>query len=291
MAMQHIAWGILVALLWGGAFVFARIGLDALPPLLFASLRFALVASVAFFVARPALPWPVLAALGLTLGVAQFGLLFLGMAEGVSPGIASFLLHNQTFFTIGLGYCFLSERLKAGQLAGIGVGAVGLALLIMSREGQAAIPGVLGVLGGALAGAIGTILLKRSGGGSMLAVVIWSGLFAPVPLFLLSLLFEGPARIQAGLEAANWATVLAVLYAAIPSTIVAYAIWGRLFQLYSASQVVPFFLLVPVCALALSAVFLGQAVTLAEGVACTLILLGLVCAVLPPRRKLAAAPS
>lgn len=291
MTMRHVGMGVLVALLWGGAFIFARIGLDALPPLLFACLRFALVALVALLVARPALPWRVLAGLGLTLGVAQFGLLFLGMSEGVSPGIASLLLHNQTFFTIGMGVVVLGERLKARQLTGMALSAVGLALLIASRDGQAALPGVLCVLGGALAGATGNILLKRAGGGDMLAIVVWSALFAPLPLLLMSLVFEGPARIAAGLAAADWSTALAVVYAAIPSTIVAYAIWGRLFQLYSAGEVMPFFLLVPVFALAMSAAFFGHSLTQTEAVACAFILLGLVCAVMPARKRPAAAHS
>ncbi len=56
------------------------IGLDRMPPLLFASLRFlfALVPAV-FFLERPPVPWRNLAAYGLLGGVGQFGLLYLAI--------------------------------------------------------------------------------------------------------------------------------------------------------------------------------------------------------------------
>ncbi|HEU5320163.1 MAG TPA: EamA family transporter, partial [Methylomirabilota bacterium] len=262
-------------------FVFVRLGLDRLPPLLFATLRFALAASFVLVVARPRLPWRVLLALGLTLGAAQFGLLFVGMAAGVAPGLASFLLHNQAFFTIGLGWWVLSERLRGRQLVGAGLGALGLGLLIASRPGHAAVFGVVCVLAGAVAAAAGNILLKRAGGADMLGVVVWSSLFAPIPLLVLSWVVEGRDRIAAGIAAADGMAVFAVFYAAVPSTIVAYAIWGKLFRLYGTSTVAPFFLLVPVVAVGLSATVLGQGITPLEAAACALILAGLACAVLP----------
>ena len=47
-----------VVAVWGTNFVVIRIGLDALPPLLFAALRFAaVVVPLIFFVKRPAVSW------------------------------------------------------------------------------------------------------------------------------------------------------------------------------------------------------------------------------------------
>jgi len=57
-------------------FVVIEIGLESFPPLLFAALRFGLVALPAvFFVPRPDVRWTVVVAVGLFICVGQFGLL------------------------------------------------------------------------------------------------------------------------------------------------------------------------------------------------------------------------
>ncbi len=88
---------------WGTNFAVIRIGLNALPPLLFASLRFTFVLlPMVFFLPRPKVRWANLAFYGLAIGLGQFGLLFIAMNGMISPGLASLVIQMQVFFTIAL---------------------------------------------------------------------------------------------------------------------------------------------------------------------------------------------
>ncbi len=63
---------ILVAVIWGLAFVATRMALDELSPALMTALRFALAAVPCLFVRRPNVSWTVLIAISATLFLGQF---------------------------------------------------------------------------------------------------------------------------------------------------------------------------------------------------------------------------
>jgi O-acetylserine/cysteine efflux transporter len=63
--LLHLLLGLAVVAVWGTNFVVIKIGLDHLPSLLFAGLRFVLaVFPMIFFLKRPPVPWSHLAAYG-----------------------------------------------------------------------------------------------------------------------------------------------------------------------------------------------------------------------------------
>ena len=87
MPRRHAALALVVAVCWAVNFVVIDIGLESFPPLLFAALRFGLIAVPAiFFVPRPDVRWPVVVAVGLFICVGQFGLLFVAMNTGLPAG-------------------------------------------------------------------------------------------------------------------------------------------------------------------------------------------------------------
>jgi O-acetylserine/cysteine efflux transporter len=82
----HSFLAVLVAVLWGFNFVAIEVGLGEFPPLLFAALRFVVIAFPAvLFVPRGTMPWRWIGAVGLAMGVFQFGFLYIGMAQGMPP--------------------------------------------------------------------------------------------------------------------------------------------------------------------------------------------------------------
>src|SRR5918997_6685330 len=118
MPRRHVAIATLVAVIWGVNFVVIHVGLDSFPPLLFAGLRFSLVALALPFVPRPGVPIKYVVAVGVFLSAGQFGLLFVGIDQGMPAGLASLVLQLQAAFTVGLAVIFLGERPKRSQLAG-----------------------------------------------------------------------------------------------------------------------------------------------------------------------------
>ena len=127
LSLKHFLLALAVVAVWGTNFVVIKLALGHMPPLLFATLRFAVVLLPAvFFVPRPAVGWGNLAAYGLLIGVGQFGLLFVAMNGHISPGLASLVIQVQVFFTIGLAMMMAGESLQRVQWVALALGAAGL---------------------------------------------------------------------------------------------------------------------------------------------------------------------
>src|SRR5258708_24987455 len=130
MPRRHAVLALVVAVCWAVNFVVIEIGLESFPPLLFAALRFGLVALPAvFFVPRPDVRWTVVVAVGLFICVGQFGLLFVAMNIGLPAGLASVIAPLQPLFTISVSVAALAERPSARQIPRACIALAGLIVL------------------------------------------------------------------------------------------------------------------------------------------------------------------
>jgi O-acetylserine/cysteine efflux transporter len=248
-----------VVAVWGTNFVVIRLGLDALPPLLFAALRFTLAAfPLVFFVKRPQVPWRDLALFGLFIGVGQFGLLFIAIDGYIPPGIASLIVQTQVVFTIALAMRGTGERLAPVQYAALALALAGVAVILAHTGGSTTLTGVLLVIGAAFAWSLGNMVQRRVGKVDVLGFIVWSSLFAILPLFALAFLFEGTAAITAALAAATPTVWAAVLWQSVGNTMFGYGAWGWLLARYPAGTVAPMALLIPVFGMGSAALFLGE---------------------------------
>ena len=248
-----------VVAVWGTNFVVIRLGLDALPPLLFAALRFTLAAlPLVFFIKRPAVPWRDLVLYGLFIGVGQFGLLFIAIDGLIAPGLASLVVQVQVVFTIGLAMRGTGERLTAVQYAALALAVAGVGIILAHTGGTTTPLGVALVIGAAFGWSLGNMVTRRAGRVDMLAFMVWSSLFAIVPLFALAFAFEGSARIGAALAAAGPTVWAVVAWQTVGNTLFGYGAWGWLMARYPASSVAPMALLVPVFGMGSAALFLGE---------------------------------
>jgi O-acetylserine/cysteine efflux transporter len=289
MPIGHVLLGVLIALIWAANFIAVRLGLDAgMPPVLLTGLRFLAVAMLLPLVRRP-LGWPSMLGLTLALGLGQYGLSTLSVAAGLSPGIAPLAMQTQVFFTMGLGAFLLGERPNRRSVFGASVAGFGIALLAVNRGAGAGAPPLLGLalaLAAALSWAFGNLVLRRIGKGvSALAVAIWIAAIAALPLLALSWVLEGsPVTALRGLRAPAMAAGV-VLYTAVGSTVTATAVWTWLLSRHPAGRVAPLSLLVPVFAMSLAALLLGEHFAMSELLAAGIVLAGLVISLLPyPRR-------
>ena len=277
MSPREIALAVIVAAIWGFNFVPMRWGVAEVPPLLLTGLRyfFAAVPAV-FFVRRPAVGLKLLVAYGLAIGVCQFGLLFIALKLGMPAGLASIVMQLQAFFTVLLAVLLFGENLKPANIIGGAVAFAGIATIAADKIGSAALVPLLITIISALFWGTGNILAKRAGRIDMLSFVVWLSLVAPVPLFLLSLLIEGPEAVPFALAHISWVGAGSILFMAYAATIFGYAVWGMLLARHPANTVSAFSLLVPVAGLAAAAIFLRETVTPVEIAGSTLVLVGLV---------------
>src|SRR6266403_367707 len=100
MKPYDVCLAVMVAVIWGLAFVASRIALDEFSPALMTTLRFAIAAVPCLFVRKPAISWPLLAAISVTLFLGQFLAQAYGIAHGVPVGLCSVIVQSQALFTI-----------------------------------------------------------------------------------------------------------------------------------------------------------------------------------------------
>jgi len=113
----------------------------------------------------------------------------------------------------------------------------------------------------------------------MLGFVVWSALFAPVPLFVLSMLIEGtqfgiPPSMPSAL--AIWS----ILYLAYPTTVLAFTAWVFLLQHHNAAAVTPFALLIPIFGMGSTAIVFGEQLSSTTLIGSAIVFVGLSIAVL-----------
>lgn len=268
-------------ILWGLNFNAIKLGLGNIPPLLLAALRFIVVCVPAiFFLPKPPVAWRWLIALGLTLNVGQFAFLFLGIKLGMPAGMSSLIHQSQAFFTLLIAVLFIGERLHWNNLVGLIVAAVGMVVIALQQgSGMTAVSFWITLIGAASWGAGNVIMRKATQDAppfSMLALVVWAGAVAILPLVLLSLCLEGFAAWKTAWHSLNWVSIASIVYLAYFSTLCGYGLWGKLLSRYSASVVSPLALLVPVVGMSSAALMLGEKFSGWQLAGALLVMVGLV---------------
>lgn len=273
---RDLGLALFVVAIWGSNFTVAHWGLRVMGPFTLACWRFVFAALPAIiFLRRPAASWARLASFGGTLGLGQFGLLYLAMRHDITPALASIVIQMQAFFTAAMASLLAREPLPRRTIVALAVAALGLAL-IAGEAGTAATPVGLGlVLVAALSWASCNMIARAAGTSDMLAFMAWSSLFAVPPLATLAWLVEGGAALAMPLRHPTWLIVFVIFWQSAANTLVGYGIWNALLQRYPAALVAPMSLLVPVVATALAWALLGEALPPWKLAACALVLAGL----------------
>lgn len=293
MRARHVLLATLIAAIWGFNFVVIEVGLDSFPPLLFAALRFVAAAVPAvFFLKRPPVAVRWLFIVGLTLGVGQFGLLFIGMHLGMPAGLSSLVLQTQALFTILFAGVLLRERLSPIQAAGMVVAFGGVTLIGLDfGEGSPMSGFVLCVLGASMWG-LANVAMRRMNQTTeqpidALAFMVWMSLVPPLPLLALSMIFEGPADGLRALQHLSLTGAGALAYIAYLSTLVGFGLWGWLMRRYEAGTVAMYSLLVPPFGIGSAVLVLGEHVSGLRLFAAALIIGGVAIGSIRRRRAIA----
>lgn len=287
MTRTHQLFALIVTLIWGTNFVFIRYGLDELPPFLFATLRFILVAiPLIFFLKKPNVSWALIAAYGVLLGFGQFGLLFYAMQSDISPGLASLVIQIQVFFSIIFAIFLFKESVLRVQWLALIISFSGIALIASKVGGQNTLFGLVLVLLAAMSWALANMVVKKAGKIDIIAFIAYSSLFAVPVLAVMSLYFEGWNTIKTSLQSASMTSVFVVLWQTIGNTLIGYGLWNFLLSRYSAATVTPWALLVPVSGMAASYFMLDEPMPAWKLIAAFLVLLGLVLNIYVSTRRL-----
>lgn len=283
-AMSAADWAklLLLGAIWGGSFFFARIAVAEMHPLTLVMFRVLIAAAALhiYLVAhgpsfRLALPMAgSFFLLALINNVLPFSLIFAGQTV-MGAGLAAVLNSTTPFWTILIANAVTSdEKLSLNKVAGVLLGIAGVAVMVG--------PGVVASLGGPVWAKFALIGASLS----YAFALVFSRRFKLVPPAIVAtgqltastiimvpvvLLWSGPSGLFAG-SAPVWAAVFAL---ALLSTAFAYILYFGIIGSAGATNASLVTLIVPVSAILLGFVFLGERLELFEVAGMLLIGLGL----------------
>lgn len=249
---------VLVAIIWGLAFVASRIALDEFSPELMTALRFTVAAVPCLFIRKPDIAWSLLIAISFTLFLGQFLSQAYGIAHGVPVGLTSVIVQSQALFTIGFAAIAFGERPTPMQTLGVAIAAIGLLMICGTVGYDFSVAAFAVLMISPVSFAVGNLLLRGARGAPMFDLFAWLCLASAVPLFALAVIADGPAPTFHSLVHMSLTGLLCMVALGGVSTSIAYWLWGRLLRDYPAAQVVPFALLVPFVGSAASSAVFGE---------------------------------
>ena len=269
-SMSAIDWALLVFLsvLWGGSFYFAKIAVAEIPPLTLALGRVGIAAAVLTIVARlvsapfPSSPavWFQLALMAAFNNAVPFVLLFWGQIH-ISIGLASILNATAPLFGVIVAHLLTKDdRLNAGRIIGLAAGFVGVVVLVgpdLLKELGADVWAELACLAAACSYALGAVLTRRVRGLSAMTVASGQLTMSTVLLLPVVLMFSRPSSLLS----ASAPALAGMIALALLSSALAYLIYFRLIARAGATNALLSTFLIPVSAIIIGIVLLGESLS------------------------------
>jgi O-acetylserine/cysteine efflux transporter len=264
---------LLVVAIWGTNFVVMKNTGDEIPPfrLDFFRFFFTLVPAV-FFIKKPDVSLKNLAAYGVSIGVVQFGFLYIAVNGNISAGLASLVVQSQVLFTIALSTFINKEKISQYQILALIMAVTGLVVIGMHTDQTTTLFGLFLTLMAAVGWTIGNLVSKQAVGVNALSYIVWAAMFSTPILFFMTLYFEGADSFILNIYSMRWETWVGVLWQGWASTIFCFSVWSWLLGKYSTATVSPFALLIPVFGMLSSAMFLGESLPFWKIAAATLVI-------------------
>lgn len=283
--MNARIWAMLVALsvLWGGSFFFVAVAVREIPPLTLVTLRVAIAAAALLIVLRAlgiALPRTravALACLGMGLlnNALPFALIVWAQ-QHVASGLASILNATTPLFAVLVAHALTEEKATPARLAGVATGFAGVVLMLgpdMLRGLTAAGWAATAILGGTLSYALAGIWGRRfrALGVPPLGAAAGQTVASTALMLPLALVLDAPWTLQRP----SGAALLATLGLGLLSTALAYWLYFRILEAAGPVNLLLVTLLIPVTAILLGTLVLGEALTVRQLLGMTTIAAGL----------------
>ena len=263
--MKVLAWLILCAI-WGTTWLFIKVGLEDIPPLTFAALRFVLAVGViggVIFWKKIPLPgsssqWKLLAITGVLQFTINYSLVFWSEVY-ISSGLAAVLQAMIPVFGLVLAWFYLpEEKITLVKVVALVIGICGVAVVFIEQlrvNSFMAFAASLGIVVGAYAAAHASILTKAKGGGIHPASLVFGQMVCgTLPIIIIALLKEGnPFK-----HSYSGITIFCILYLSIFGTIITFWIYYWLLSRIESTKAMTIALVTPLIAVICGSIFLGE---------------------------------
>ncbi|HEV2765960.1 MAG TPA: EamA family transporter [Pyrinomonadaceae bacterium] len=260
---------VVLCLIWGSTWLFIKLGLEDLPPLTFAGIRFViavLILSALVLARREPLPkngrdWGLMALTGVLAFSMNYGLLFWG-EQHVSSGLAALLQTTIPCFGLLIAHYHLpGERITVAKLLGVLLGVAGVGVIFSNQlhaEGLMALWGSAAIVTGAFAVAYANVLVKAKGGHlSPATLAAGQMFFGLVPLLVFGLATEGnPLDFRWTRQA-----IFSLFYLALVGSSVAFLLYYWLVRHMDVTKTMLIALVTPLLAVTFGYLVLGERLT------------------------------
>ena len=255
---------ILVSFFWGSTYLAIKIGVEDMPPMFFAGVRFliaGLIMIVFSYIRGYAFPagkseFSRLSLIGLFMLLGGNGLVVFA-EQWVDSGVASLIMATIPIFAGVLEHFFIrTTRLTFKALSGLLLGFFGVYFLLVPAEHGISIdiPGILVLLSASFLWSTGTVLSKTFKGNSSIVSNIGIQMFAGgVGLMFVSAITGEFSRVRFSMN-----SVLAIAYLVVFGSLVAYSSYIYLLQKWPATKAGTYAYINPLVAVSLGAIFLGE---------------------------------
>lgn len=267
--MGPAEWAMLVALslLWGGSFFFNGVAVRELPSLTIVLARVGIAALtllgvlVLLRLRLPRMPglWPAFLGMGLLNNVVPFTLFVWGQHH-IASGLAAILNATTPLFTVLVAHLLTSdERLTPAKAAGVAVGLAGVAVMLGAELLAGLGVGVaaqLACLAAAMSYALAGVFGRRFRRMGVLPLATATGQVTASALVLLplALVLDQPWT----LPMPGWPTWGALIGMGVLSTALAYVLYFRILAAAGATNLLLVTFLIPVSAIMLGSMVLGE---------------------------------
>ena len=261
----RLVWLILCGI-WGSTWLFIKLGLEDLPPITFAGIRFVISCAILFplvWVRHLALPktrsdWFLVVGTGVMSFSLNYGLVFWA-EQYITSGLAALLQAMLPAFGLILAHIHVpAERMTWVKIAGVVLGVFGVGVVFSNQlaiSGRLALAGCVAMVLSAFFAAYSNVLVKTHGKNLNPAVLAaFQMLFGLVPLLLYGLTFEGnPLRLR-------WTplALVCLMYLAVVGTVIAFLMYYWLIQNMDVTKTMLISLVTPVVAVILGMLVLDE---------------------------------
>jgi len=281
--MQGQDWALLIllSLIWGSSFLFARIAVQEVPPITLVLLRVALAAFVLNFVIWASqqredgpLPWGSFAVMGILNNVIPFGLIFYGQQE-IGAGLAAIINAMTPIWTVIIAHFSTGdERFSAQKISAILLGFAGVTVLIGAEALSglsASVIAQVAVLGATISYGCAGVFGKRFAKVPPMQTARGQLSMSTLIIVPIAVLVDQPWT----LPIPSWTTIWSIVALAVVCTALAYLMFFRILARAGAVNISLVTLLVPVSAILLGIIVLGETLAMRHFVGMTLIMISL----------------
>jgi drug/metabolite transporter (DMT)-like permease len=262
---SRLVW-LLLCCIWGSTWLFIKLGLNDLPPLTFAGIRFVIAALILFsLIAVRRVPLPrkrrdlmLLALTGVLSFSLNYGLVFWG-EQYISSGLAALLQSMLPAFGLIIAHYYVPrERMTLPRMLGVLLGVLGVGVIFSNQlqvSGPRALWGSAALVVSAFCAAYANVLVKTYGVNLQPSVLAAGQMvFGLIPLLLIGIPLEGnPLKFR-------WTPIalISLLYLAIVGTVIAFLLYYWLMHNMDVTKTMLIALVTPVVAVVLGMLILKE---------------------------------